>query len=116
MAKKYYLTRTVKDGFLYARGLPFAEESIKGLALVRIDLYKDLDFKGDWSIIDIPSGLSVYTSHTKKRVIEFWTRNSDTLIEKIAHAREGEIYNRIRIPEMKIEKKNWRESGYSVED
>ena len=116
MTKKYYLTRTVKDGFLYARGLPFAEESIKGLALVRIDLYKDLDFKGDWSIIDIPSGLSVYTSRTKKRVIEFWTRNADTLIEKIAHAREGEIYNRKKLPEMEIEKKNWREYGYNVED
>lgn len=116
MKNKYYLTRSVKDGFLYARGLPFAEESIKGLALVRVDLYKDLDFKGDWSIIDIPSGLSVYTSHTKKRVIEFWTKNADMLIEKIAHAREGKIYNREIIPEMEIEKKNWRESGYSVED
>ena len=118
MAKKYkyYLARSVKDGFLYARGLPFAEESINGLALVRTDLYKDLDFKGNWSIIDIPSGLSVYTSHSKKRVLEFWTQNADRLIPAIAQARKGETYIRKRIPEMEIEKKNWKESGYNVED
>ena len=51
MAKKYnyYLVRTIKDGFLYSRGEPF-EVDFKGLALVRIDEYKDLDFKGLWSI------------------------------------------------------------------
>ena len=116
MKYKYYLARTVADGFLYARGDYFASEDIEGLALVRLDLFKDLNFKGNWSIIDIKSGLSIYTSHSRKRVLEFWTENCDRLLEKIKLARKGDTYKNKRLPELEIEKKLWRESGYNLED
>lgn len=116
MKYKYYLARTIRDGFLYARGDSFASEDIEGLALVKLDLYKDLNFKGNWTLIDVKSGLSVYNSLSRKKIIEFWTKNCDRLIIAIKSARAGETYRNKRLPELEKEKQLWRESGYNVED
>ena len=115
MAKKYYLVRTIRDGFVYARGDAF-DVDIEGLALVRLDEYKDLDFKGDWSIIDVATGLKVFANHSRKKLLEYYTmRDFESLKLAIEKARQTDNYKK-RLEEAKIEKKNWRESGYFVED
>lgn len=119
MAKKYkyYLVRMTNEFYL-ARGEAIYQEEIEGLALVRIDEYRGtLAFKGQWTIIDVASGLNVgIASFSKKKVVDnLVSRWSDEFKERILHARKGETYLQKRIPEMDIEKKNWRASGYEVE-
>ena len=114
MAKKYYLARTIRDGFVYTRGEPY-EIDVKGLALVRLDEYKDLNFKGDWSIIDIASGLEVLAYHSKKKLLEEYSKRIEFLVDAIEKARSTDTYKK-RVEEAKAEKEIWRKSGYSVED
>lgn len=121
MAKKFYLVAMVRgsgNNYYYSRGDNFDSEYIEGLALVKIDVENNLDFKGNWAIIDIASGLFLTSSKSKKKTIERYEELKLTkdLKEAIKHAREGETYRKKRLPEMEIEKKNWRESGYNVED
>ena len=114
--KKYYIVKTIKDGYLLAKGEAFYEEEIEGLALVRADLLKgELAFKGDWSIIDVRSGLFVMKSYSRKKLLEAWTRRySEELKSAIERVREKDNYKR-SCHETLIEKENWRASGYEVE-
>ena len=116
MKKKYYLV-ALRDNYYYARGEDFDTDYIEGLALVRVDEEKNLDFKGRWLIIDIASGLSVSASTSKKKVLKSYEELKEMrdLKEAIINARNGKTYKTKRIPEMEIEKKNWRASGYEVE-
>ena len=117
MAKKYkyYLVRSLKDGFLYARGEVF-ECDIPGLALVKTDLYKDLNFKGDWSIIDIKTGLYVLKNHSRQKLLEAFTRRDFELLKSaIEKARITDNYKK-RSKEADKEKQLWRDSGYAVEE
>lgn len=107
----YYLARTHR-GFYYARGEAF-EIDIKGLALVRIDEYKDLDFKGDWAIIDVDSGLYLFRALTRKRVLEIYQERFEGLCEAIERSRSTDGYKK-RVQEAEIERKNWKESGYRL--
>lgn len=122
MAKKYkyYLVALHKwsgENYFYSRGEAFDSEYIEGLALVKIDEEKNLDFKGNYAIIDVASGLFVVSSKSKKKAIERYEelKKIKDLKEAITNARNGDTYKRKRIPEMEIEKQNWRASGYEVE-
>lgn len=115
---KYYLVRLIDDYYL-ARGEEIYEDEIEGLALVRIDEYKgSLQFKGQWYIIDVASGLGVGVtpSLSKKKIVEqFTSKYSEKYRELIFNARMNKTYLQKRIPEMNIEKEAWRKSGYEVE-
>lgn len=120
MAKKYYLVSLIRDSeviYYYARGEAFDSDYIEGLALVKIDIEKNLDFKGNYAIIDVASGLFLYSSRSKKKVLKFYEerKKAFNLKESIINARNGDTYRRKRIPEMEVEKQNWRASGYDVE-
>ena len=115
MKYKYYIVRTIKDGFLYARGQVF-EVDIKGLALVKSDEYKDLSFKGDWSIIDIATGLYLLKNHSRKKLLEAFTNRDFELLKSATEkARKTDSYKKaLKLAE--DEKKVWRECGFAVED
>ena len=116
MKKKYYLVRTTIDGYLLAKGEPFYQDEIEGLALVRVDSNRgELAFKGDWSIVDIRSGLFVFKHYSKKTLLDNWVkRYSEELKLAIERVREKDHYKRT-CHETLIEKENWRASGYEVE-
>lgn len=120
MKKKYYLVAHYKGNginYYYARGEAFDTEYVEGLAIVKIDEENNLDFKGNWSIIDVASGLFVVSYKSKKKVLERYDelKNSRNIKEAITNARNGKTYKTKRVPEMEIEKANWRASGYEVE-
>ena len=116
MKNKYYLVRTARDGYLLAKGGPFYQDEIEGLALVRADYVRGaLSFKGDWSIIDIHTGLFVMKHYSKKKLLEAWTKKySEDFKELIERTRSKDYYKRT-CHETLIEKENWRASGYEVE-
>lgn len=122
MAKKYkyYLVRSIKDSFLYARGEAFETDYLEGLALVRLsDINDSLLFNGNYSIIDIKSGLSVFSMTSKKKLLEWWNEKKlDTefdLKEKIKRARTTDSYKRA-VNLINAEKVIRKASGFQVED
>ena len=117
---KYYLVALHKwsgENYFYSRGEAFDSDYIEGLALVKIDEEKNLDFKGNWAIIDVASGLFVVSSKSKKKTLERYEelKKIRELKEAITNSRNDDTYKRKRIPDMEIKKQNWRASGYEVE-
>ena len=127
MAKKYnyYLVRLIRPTdpnqcFLYARGEAFESDYLEGLALVRSsDVNDSLLFNGDYSIIDIKSGLFVKMGKSKKKVLDWWNEKKlDTEFDlkgEISRARTTESYKK-NARFCSDEKKLWRKAGYRVED
>lgn len=122
MAKKYkyYLVRSVKDSFLYARGEAFENDYLEGLTLVRLsDINDSLLFNGNYSIIDIKSGLSVYSMKSKKKLLDLWNERKLNLEYdlkgRIERARTTDSYKRA-INLIEAEKVIRKASGYNVED
>lgn len=107
-----YLIRLNNEDFALARGYKFEEG--ENLAIVRLST-SPLEFKGDYSIIDIPSGLKVIREKTKKKLLEKWIYKRDyfNILEAISKAREGSKYLD-RVTELNNEKKVWRTSGYEI--
>lgn len=115
MKNKYYLARTARDGWILARGKPF-EIDIEGLALVRLDAYHDQSFKGNFTIIDIRSGLSAMTHYSKKKLLEaFASRDFDELKEAIEKARNTDSYKNKRLVEFEKARQQWIASGIEIE-
>ena len=111
MKYKNYLVHNTR-GFQLSRGHIFEEG--ENLAIVRL-ASSPLEFKGEYSIIDIPSGLYVVHAKSKKKLLEKWNEKKEysNIIDLIKRAREGSKYLD-RVLELNNEKKIWRESGYEV--
>ena len=105
--------------FILTRGERIEVEGLTGLALVRASIPEDtLVFKGEWSIIDIDSGLFVIKDNSKKKLLEKWLyrlNNPDyDLVNRILKARLTDSYKkhkRLKEDEADI----WRRSGYLIE-
>ena len=108
-----YLIRFNNGEFKLARGHKF-DCAIDGLALVRVST-SPLEFTGDYSIIDIESGLFICKDKMKKKCVEkFERRNADNaLIQAIKTARKSDTYQ-VRVFELNNEKQIWRQSGYEL--
>lgn len=124
MAKKYkyYLAKLFgsmdpNEGYLLARGEEFESDYVKGLAIVRLaDRNDNFIFNGVYSIIDIASGLKVFSAISRKRLLEIWEqrKDGDSLKEAIINARKKEGYSHL-VEDTKEERKIWRISGYILE-
>lgn len=123
MKKKLFLARLrpsedPNEYFVLTRGEEFATESIKGLAIVRASIKDDcLVFKGEWSIIDIDSGLFIFKAKTKKILLDNWIARfqnpSCDLVNKIINARKTDSYRKhCRL--LEDDKRLWRQSGYDL--
>lgn len=124
MAKKYkyYLAKLFgsmdpNEGYLLARGEEFESDYVKGLAIVRLaDRNDNSIFNGVYSIIDIATGLKIYSAISKKRVLEIWEqrKDGDELKKRIINARKRVKYAQI-VEIAKEQRKNWRKLGYPIE-
>ena len=111
MKKKLYLVRH-SDGFRLAKGEDFI--FCEGLALVReFNDPHDEKPKGMFALLDVESGLYVYWSMSKKKVIELWNERKETCIPAIKNARSLERYKQ-RVAEMELARSSWRKCGYEV--
>lgn len=122
--KKNYIARLrpssdPNEYFILTRGEEFPVEGLTGLALVRASIPGDNNiFKGDWSIIDIASGLFVLKDSSKKKLLQKWSdRISDPdrdFINAIIKARLTESYRKhviLKEDDVRV----WRLSGYLIE-
>lgn len=124
MAKKYkyYLTKLYGSmnptgAYGIARGEEFEGDYVEGLAIVRLsDKHDNFIFNGLYSIIDIASGLNIYSAISKKRLLEIWEqrKDGDGLKNRIINARKKERYSHL-VEDTKEERRNWRNSGYILE-
>ncbi len=120
MTYKNYLVRlntSLGPTFLLARGHEL-ECPIEGLAIVRIsDMSDSCKFSGDYSIIDIATGLFVVRAKSKKKLLEKWNQKLDhypNFALTINNARNTDKYPQ-RVAEASEEKRIWRECGYKIE-
>lgn len=117
-----YRIRNSKDPnqlFVLSRGYEFEVEGLTGLALVRISSEEDSTlFNGNWSILDINSGLYVFENKSKKKLLETWNERFNNpdydLINKILKARKTDSYIKAVLL-LNDDKKLWREAGYLIE-
>lgn len=124
MKKENFLARLrvsedPNEYFILTRGERIEVEGLTGLALVRASIPEDtLVFKGEWSIIDIESGLFVIKDKSKKKLLEKWLyrlNNPDyDLVNRILKARLTDSYKKhVRFKE--DDANNWRRAGYLIE-
>jgi len=117
MKYRYYLTRITganqEPDYKLSRG----EELEHGLAIVRIDENQNLDFKGQWIVIDIASGLFVGYGRgklgTRKQLLIMYNDCKGYVHKRVDEGRKLPRYKKA-CEELEIEKKNWRASGYEI--
>lgn len=109
MAKlKNYLIRT-STGFVLARGEELKDYSSIAIVTQCMEPIPASKFL----IIDISSGLFIKRDSSKKRLIEWWNKHQNEMIEKIYKARSEKIYMK-RVDELNNEKRIWRQSGHEI--
>ena len=103
---KNYLIRT-SNGFLLARGEELKDYSSIAIVTQCMEPIPASKFL----IIDISSGLFIKRDSSKKRLIEWWNKHQNEMIEKIYKVRNEKIYLK-RADELRNEKHIWRQAGY----
>lgn len=109
--ENYLVVVNDKGIITYTLGRGYRFE-IPGLAYAKTE-----GFSENYVIIDIASGLFVMKATSKKKLFQKWTdrlQNDEAYLDRIEEARSKDFYL-ARVAECSLEKRIWRESGYSIE-